>query len=229
MSAMNMEYGQPGTFRVKDPVSTLTHFIGFLMSIAAMPLLLIHHMNHGAQMSDLCADAVFMLSMILLYGASSAYHAFDVRRDAAAALKKTDHMSIFILIAGTYTPVCVSILPHRTGMILLYVIWSIAAAGLIFKFCWVTCPRWVSSVLYTGMGWAAVSVLPSLLEVMSPAEFVLLLSGGIIYSAGGVIYALKKRITPISWEGFGNHELFHIFVMLGSLCHFLMIFIHSFF
>lgn len=220
MTSMSFEQMNAGTFMVKDPISALTHFIGMILAVLAMPVLLVHHAQNGAALNALCADAVFMISMILLYGASSAYHTFDTDQKVRMKLKKLDHMSIFILIAGSYTPICVSVLEHPAGMILLAVVWSVAAAGMIFKFCWVTCPRWVSSVLYTAMGWACVSVIPKLISGMPLNQFLWLLAGGIFYSAGSVIYAKKKRITPMAWSGFGNHELFHIFVMLGSFCHF---------
>lgn len=220
MTSISFEQMNAGTFLVKDPVSALTHFIGMILAVLAMPVLLVHHAQHGAAMNALIADAVFMISMILLYGASSAYHTFDAEQKVRMNLKKLDHMSIFILIAGSYTPICVSVLEQPAGMILLAAVWSVAAAGMIFKFCWVTCPRWVSSVLYTAMGWACVSVIPKLIAGMPLSQFLWLLAGGIFYSVGSVIYAKKKRITPTAWSGFGNHELFHIFVMLGSFCHF---------
>jgi len=220
MTSINYEQMNAGTFTVKDPISALTHFIGMILAVLAMPVLLVYHAQQGAGMDALIADTVFMISMILLYGASSAYHTFDAHEKVQLKLKKLDHMSIFILIAGSYTPICVSVLEQPAGMILLMAVWSVAAAGMIFKFCWVTCPRWVSSVLYTAMGWACISVIPKLIAAMPLTQFLFLLAGGIFYSAGSVIYAKKKRITPEAWSGFGNHELFHIFVMLGSVCHF---------
>ena len=220
MTSINFEQMNAGTFTVKDPISALTHFIGMILAVLAMPVLLVYHAQQGAGMDALIADTVFMISMILLYGASSAYHTFDAHEKVQLKLKKLDHMSIFILIAGSYTPICVSVLEQPAGMILLMAVWSVAAAGMIFKFCWVTCPRWISSVLYTAMGWACISVIPKLITAMPLTQFLFLLAGGIFYSVGSVIYAKKKRITPEAWSGFGNHELFHIFVMLGSVCHF---------
>ena len=220
MTSINFEQMNAGTFTVKDPISALTHFIGMILAVLAMPVLLVYHAQQGAGMDALIADTVFMISMILLYGASSAYHTFDAHEKVQLKLKKLDHMSIFILIAGSYTPICVSVLEQPAGMILLMAVWSVAAAGMIFKFCWVTCPRWISSVLYTAMGWACISVIPKLIAAMPLTQFLFLLAGGIFYSVGSVIYAKKKRITPEAWSGFGNHELFHIFVMLGSVCHF---------
>lgn len=209
-------------FRIKDRWSTITHFAGFLASIAAMPVLLIHGMRNGADTAGLTACAVFMLGMILLYGASASYHAFDSTPAVNDFLKKLDHMSIFILIASSYTPVCVMRL-GREGVILLITVWTIAALGMIFKFFHTYCPRWVSSVLYTAMGWACIFVLPLIVKRAGTGAFLWLLAGGIFYSAGAVIYACRRPLTQD--PEFGNHEIFHCFVLAGSLCHYLSVFL----
>lgn len=207
-------------FRVKDPVSAGTHFIGFLAAIFSTPALLIHAAQYGAGLSHLSSLSIFMGSMVLLYGASTAYHTFVVSPQANKRLKKLDHAMIFLLIAGSYTPVCVTALPNRLGAFLLALVWCIAAAGILFKLCWVTCPRWVSSVMYIGMGWVCVLAMPQLLRALPAESFGWLLAGGILYTVGGVIYALKwKALNRI--PGFGCHEIFHLFVMGGSLCHYI--------
>lgn len=210
------------TFRAKDPISALTHFIGFLLAIAGTPVLLVNAAGKGAGMSDMIGLSVFCLSMIQLYGASASYHSFDVNPKVNMVLKKLDHMSIFLLIAGSYTPICISALGGSTGRNLLIAVWSIAALGCLFKYFWVTCPRWVSSVIYISMGWAVLGVMGKILTAMSPAAFAWLLAGGVIYTVGGVIYALKLPIVPKNNIGFGNHELFHLFVMAGTLCHYIV-------
>ncbi|NCB33376.1 MAG: hemolysin III family protein [Erysipelotrichia bacterium] len=211
-------------FRPKDPISALTHFIGFLLGIIATPILLIHASKNGAASLTLIGLSVFMLSVIQLYGASASYHSFDVNPKINMVLKKIDHMSIFLLIAGSYTPICLTAIGGRSGTILLIAIWSIAALGCVFKFFWVTCPRWVSSVIYISMGWAVITVMPQTINALSVGGFWWLLAGGIIYTVGGVIYALKLPIIPQNSIGFGNHELFHLFVMAGTLCHFIVMF-----
>ncbi|MDO4199009.1 MAG: hemolysin III family protein [Erysipelotrichaceae bacterium] len=213
------------TFKVKDPISALTHFIGFIGAIIGMPVLLIKASAYHCELKTMIGFGVYMLSMIILYGASTSYHSFNINERANRILKKIDHCSIFVLIAGSYTPVCLDVLNNRSGKILLIVIWAIAIAGIIFKIFWVTCPKWVSSVLYIGMGWAALSVIPELYSSMPSDGFLWLLMGGILYTIGGVIYALKPNLFPNEEStGFGNHELFHIFVLMGSLCHFIMMF-----
>lgn len=209
-------------FRAKDPISSLTHFIGFLMAIVATPLLLIHGAFGGAPLRALISMGVFMLSMVLLYGASASYHAFNLDEVRNHRLKCLDHMSIFVLIAGSYTPVCLIAIPGKAGTRLLIAVWIVAALGMLFKFFWVTCPKWVSSVMYIGMGWLCISVLPTIYANLSSAGFLWLLAGGLFYTVGGVIYALKLKIIPANSIGFGNHELFHLFVMAGSFCHYML-------
>lgn len=211
-------------FRAKDPVSALTHFIGCIAAILFTPVLLIHATGSGAKAGDLIALSVFMLSMIALYGASASYHCFDLAGEAGMRLKRLDHMMIFILIAGTYTPICVCAMDHE-GTILLSVVWGIAFAGMMFKLIWVTCPKWVSSAIYISMGWVVIFAMPHLIGHVSTSTLVWLYTGGVIYTIGGVIYALKlirfnKRNSP--W---GSHEIFHLFVMAGSICHFISIYL----
>lgn len=213
-----------GTFIVKDRISALTHFIGFLAALAGMPLLLMKAAAHHADAMP--ALSIFMGSMILLYGASASYHAFNINPKANLILKRIDHCNIFLLIAGSYTPICVMALPPEKGAGLLLFIWSAAFLGIIFKLFFVTCPKWVSSVLYIAMGWACVSYIPLLARSMQ-GGFLWLLAGGIFYTVGGVIYAMRLNLfKKLSRVGFGNHELFHLFVMAGSLCHYLMIYLY---
>ena len=133
-------------------------------------------------------------------------------------------MMISVLIAGSYTPVCLIVLKGKTGIILLSIVWAIAIAGILIKAFWVYCPKWVSSVLYIGMGWTCVLAFTQILNNMSPAAFGWLLAGGIIYTVGGVIYALKLPIFNSRHKNFGSHEIFHLFVMGGSACHFVVMY-----
>ena len=194
---------------IKDPGSAITHFIGMLMAIfAAIPLLL---------------KAAREPSKIYII-ASTTYHTFDKSKKVNTILKKIDHMMISVLIAGSYTPICLLVLGGRTGIILLAIVWSFAIAGILIKAFWVYCPKWVSSVLYIGMGWTCVLAFTQLLNSLSPAAFVWLLAGGIIYTVGGVIYALKLPIFNSKHKYFGSHEIFHLFVMAGSACHFVVMY-----
>lgn len=208
---------------IKDPGSAITHFIGMLMAIfAAIPLLIkaAHEPGHIYVVSL----AIYAASLILLYAASTTYHTFDKSEKINTILKKIDHMMIFVLIAGSYTPICLLVLDKKTGIPLLALVWGIAIAGILIKAFWVYCPKWVSSVLYIGMGWICVLAFTQILNSLSPAAFGWLLAGGIIYTVGGIIYALKLPLFNNKHKNFGSHEIFHLFVMGGSACHFIVMY-----
>lgn len=209
--------------KAKDPGSALTHFIGWMMALlAAVPLLI--KASHSPDPVHLISLGIFIISMICLYGASTIYHTLDISAKVNKRLKKLDHMMIFILIAGTYTPVCIIAIGGKVGISLLAIVWAIAIIGIIFKAFWVTCPKWISSVLYIGMGWTCVLAFTQILNALSPAAFGWLLAGGIIYTIGGIIYALKLPIFNSKHKNFGSHEIFHVFVMAGSICHFILMY-----
>ena len=208
---------------IKEPGSAITHFIGMLMAIfAAVPLLI--KAAHEPSRIYIISLTIYAASLILLYAASTTYHTFDISAKVNTVLKKIDHMMISVLIAGSYTPVCLIVLKGKTGIILLSIVWAIAVAGILIKAFWVYCPKWVSSVLYIGMGWTCVLAFTQILNNMSPAAFGWLLAGGIIYTAGGVIYALELPLFNKRHKNFGSHEIFHLFVMGGSACHFVVMY-----
>lgn len=208
---------------IKDPGSAITHFIGMLMAIfAAFPLLI--KAAHEPERIYLISLTIYAVSLILLYAASTIYHTFDLSEKANTLLKKIDHMMIFVLIAGSYTPICLLVLEQKIGLMLLTLIWGIALIGILIKAFWVYCPKWVSSILYIGMGWTCVIAFGQILNGLSSMEFGWLLAGGIIYTIGGVIYALKLPIFNKLHKNFGSHEIFHLFVMGGSACHFVVMY-----
>ena len=219
----NGGYAADTMFHIKDPGSSITHFIGFICAILATPCLLIYASARHIGLAGLVSLSVFMISMILLYGASTAYHTFIVQPHTEKILKRIDHMMIFVLIAGSYTPVCAMVLPQPIGTILLAVIWGLAFAGMVLKLFWVNCPKWFSSIIYIAMGWACVFVMPQLYVSLPRQAFLLLALGGIIYTIGGVIYAMKLKVFNERFPKFGSHEVFHVCVMLGSLCHYFAI------
>lgn len=208
---------------IKDPGSAITHFIGMLMAIfAAVPLLI--KAAREPEHIYIISITIYAISLILLYAASTTYHTFDKSERINTILKKIDHMMISVLIAGSYTPICLLVLKGRTGIILLSIVWGIAIVEILIKAFWVYCPKWVSSVLYIGMGWTCVLAFTQILNSMSPTAFGWLLAGGIIYTVGGVIYALKLPIFNNRHKNFGSHEIFHLFVMGGSACHFIVMY-----
>lgn len=210
---------------IKDPGSAITHFIGMLMAIfAAFPLLI--KAAHEPSRIYLISLAIYAVSLILLYAASTTYHTFDFSERVNTILKKIDHMMIFVLIAGSYTPVCLIVLGGKLGYTLLALVWGIAAVGMLIKAFWITCPKWFSSIIYIAMGWVCVLVFGPLLNTLSTPAFLWLLAGGIIYTVGGVIYALKLPIFNSKHKSFGSHEVFHLFVMGGSICHFIFMYLY---
>lgn len=208
---------------VKDPGSALTHFIGLLFAAAGTAPLLIKA-SHGPNNRSLIPLAVFCISMILLYGASTVYHTFDVSESVNKLLKKIDHMMIFILIAGTYTPICLIVLGAGSGYKLLALVWTIAALGIVINALWINCPKWFSSCVYIAMGWICVLAFRQIVQALPKAAFGWLLAGGIIYTIGGVIYALKLPFLNSLHKNFGSHEIFHLFVMGGTFCHYMLMY-----
>ena len=209
--------------KVKDPGSALTHFIAMILAmIAAMPLLMKAVRDSGHL--HVSALAIFILSMIGLYAASTIYHTLDISPQINQMLRKIDHMMIFILIAGTYTPVCLIVLGNKSGYRMLSLVWGIAIVGIIINALWINCPKWFSSVIYIAMGWVCIMAIRQIVAALTPAAFAWLLAGGIIYTIGGVIYALKLPIFNSKHKNFGSHEIFHLFVMGGSFCHYMMMY-----
>lgn len=207
----------------KDPGSAITHGIGAVLALcAAVPL--IYKASLTMEPLHIISIVVFICSMVALYTASTLYHTLDISDKVNKALKKMDHMMIFILIAGTYTPICLIAIGGSTGTWLLAVVWGIAALGILFKAFWINCPKWVSSVLYIGMGWTCLLAFPQILSRMSGAPFFWLLAGGVLYTVGGVIYALKLPVFNNLHKNFGSHEIFHCFVLAGSVCHFIVVY-----
>ena len=208
---------------IREPGSALTHFIAMMMALFAASPLLIKAALSGGPLA-MTAMGIFILSMILLYGASTTYHTLNLSGKALRLFRKIDHMMIFVLIAGSYTPVCLIVLEDKLGYTLLAVVWGIALFGMILKMFWITCPKWFSSLLYISMGWVCLGVFGTLWNTLPHSAFLWLLVGGIFYTVGGVIYALKIPVFGNRFQYFRAHELFHVFVMAGSICHFIFMY-----
>ncbi|MET0861009.1 MAG: hemolysin III family protein [Microbacterium sp.] len=162
------------------------------------------------------ACAVFMATSLLLFGNSALYHRFDWSPRTHAVLKRIDHANILLLIAGTYTPIAVLALPTDKTIILLSLVWGGAILGILFRVFWIDAPRWLYVALYLVLGWAAVMYMVDLFQA-NAAMMILVIIGGLLYTGGAVIYALKR---PNPWPGhFGFHEIFHVCTVLAFLCH----------
>ena len=209
--------------KIKDPGSAITHFIAMLLALfASVPLIIKAARAPGY--THVLALTIFITSMVLLYAASTIYHTLDISPKVNQILRKVDHMMIFILIAGTYTPICMLVLGDRTGWTMLALVWGIAILGILINALWITCPKWLSSIIYIAMGWVCVLAFGKITSALPRSAFGWLLAGGIIYTVGGVIYALKLPLFNTKHKNFGSHEIFHLFVMGGSLCHYIMMF-----
>ena len=162
---------------------------------------------------------LFGVSMMVLYSASSIYHYSNANPRVVRILRRLDHSVIFVLIAGTYTPICLNMMQAPTNVIFTTAIWGVGILGIIVKMCWFDAPRWLSTLLYLLMGWSIVLDFGAILA-MPPMAIVFLVLGGIAYTVGGIIYIVKK---PNFSASFGFHELFHIFVLAGTFFHFLLV------
>ena len=209
--------------KIKDPGSAITHFIGMLMAMFAATPLIIKSL-HEPDYIHVISLTVFIVSMILLYAASTIYHTLNLSERTNHILRKLDHSMIFVLIAGSYTPICLIVLKGPVGYFLFALVWAIALIGIIVKICWITCPKWFSSIIYIAMGWTCLPVFARPWTDLPHAAFGWLLAGGIIYTIGGVIYALKLPVFNALHKYFGSHEIFHLFVMGGSVCHFIFMY-----
>lgn len=211
------------SIKIREPGSAITHFLGLILIwIGAGPLLQ-RAMEHGSITTTL-SMFVFILSASLLYAASTLYHSVVMDLKKTLIFRKIDHTMISVLITGTYTPVCLTALKGQTGYILLGAIWLLALAGIVLKLFFVSWPKWISSVLYVVMGWLCAFALKPLFEVLPLSAFLWLLFGGIAYTLGAVIYAFKLKAFNEKHIYFGSHEIFHIFIMLGTFCHYMLLY-----
>ena len=205
--------------KIKDPVSGFSHLLGAILSIIGTYFLL----TNSKTIEETVCFLIFGISSFLLYSSSTNYHLFGKPASEIGYLRKIDHASIYFLIAGTFTPFCVLIIENPLGIIILITTWVLAIIGATAVFInsfWKHFPRWAATGLYLLMGWFSVFLMYPLR--IYPLILSLLLLGGLFYTIGAIIYAIKK---PNLFKGFGFHELFHIFVLLGTITHFFAIYL----
>ena len=164
------------------------------------------------------AVLIFAITAVLLFGTSAVYHRGTWGPTAQAALRRADHANIFLIIAGTYTPLAILLLDTRTATILLVVVWSGALLGLAARMLWLGAPRWVYTPVYIALGWVAVGFMKQFWESGGPAVVWLVALGGLAYTGGAVVYALKRPNPSPRWFGF--HEIFHVGTVIGWGCHY---------
>ncbi len=209
---------------IREPINGLTHLAGALLSFAGLLALVIKASITTGSPLAITSVTIFGLSMILLYTASATYHMVISRDSIIAFLRKIDHSMIFVLIAGTYAPFCLISLNGAAGWTLFGIISLAALCGILFKMIWFRSPRWLSTSIYIIMGWMVIFVVSPLSSILNPGGIFWLVAGGILYTIGGVIYALKPDFLRSKHLGF--HEIFHIFIMLGSLAHFFSVYFY---
>lgn len=201
---------------LRDPISSLSHLAGAIFSIVALCILAVQATLYGG-MWHLVSFMIFGGTMFLMFACSTLYHSVFASDERIKWLKRIDHMSIFLLIAGTYTPICLVALEGALGWWLFGVVWGIALVGVFIKVFWITAPRWLSTAIYVLMGWLVVAFYPVLDQI--PADVLRWIAyGGVCYTVGAVVYATKWPNPWPSWFGF--HEIWHLFVLAGAFCHF---------
>jgi hemolysin III len=206
--------------RIREPFNGASHLVGLLLAGAGTILLL--RLARGPW--QLAAFSVYGATLILLYGASTLYHMLPVSERSLRALRTLDHIAIYFLIAGTYTPIALITLHNRVGWALLTAVWLIAVAGIPFKLFYLDAPVWLSTATYLAMGYLALVALVPLARAVPMTGLLWLIAGGSAYTVGAVIYA-RQRPDPFPGR-FGHHEIWHLLVLTGSACHFAFMIFH---
>ncbi len=202
---------------LREPFSGLSHLSGAILSFFGLIALM-----HAAQLKGTSQHqisfAIFGCSLILMYLSSGLYHSLPLSEKGVKFLRRIDHMAIFVLIAGSYTPFCLVALQKSNGLFYFFVAWAIALSGIIIKLFWLESPRWITVSMYLGMGWISIPLAIPLSKVVAPWCLYWLAIGGLFFTSGAFIYAKKK---PDPFPGiFGFHEIWHLFVMAGTFSHF---------
>ncbi|KYG30484.1 PAQR family membrane homeostasis protein TrhA [Alkalihalobacillus trypoxylicola] len=209
---------------IREPINGITHLIGAILSFVALLAMVIKASLTTASPIAIAAVIIFGTSMILLYAASATYHMVMAKDKVIAFLRKIDHSMIFVLIAGSYTPFCLIALEGATGWTIFSIVMTLAVFGIVFKLVWFNCPRWLSTSIYIAMGWIIIFAFSPLTQNLNTMGLFLLIFGGFLYTIGGIIYWLKPKVFEFKYFGF--HEIFHIFIMLGTTAHFLSVFFY---
>lgn len=206
------------SLKIKEPFNAISHFAGAAAALVGSITLLVWG---GSTPARTIAFLVYGLSLVILFGASGVYHSLTATPKTIEILRKIDHSAIYVLIAGTYTPFCVIAMEGFWRWGFLVIIWTLALAGIAGKVFIRKTPRWLDAGLYVVMGWLCVFAVREFLQHLKPETFVWLLTGGILYTLGAVIYTTRKgNFFP---GVFGFHELWHIFVLLGAVAHFIAV------
>lgn len=205
---------------LREPANAITHLVGAVLAVIGMVVLLV--LSAGEPWRTV-AFAIYGASLVVLYTASTLLHGLKVRASVQRGLRIFDHAAIFALIAGTYTPITLVTLQQESaawGWALFSVAWGFALLGIVFKIFWIGAPRWLSTGLYLLMGWLALIAIVPIVQALPIGGVAWMVAGGVFYSLGAIVYA-SKRPDPLP-EVFGYHAVWHLFVLAGSICHFVM-------
>lgn len=205
---------------MREPINTITHLIGAGFGLIAL-IAMIANAVIKHNMTYFIGGVIFGVSLILLYSASSIYHWFKGSEKTIKRLRKMDHSMIFVLIAGTYTPICLTVLKGQQGWILLGLVWGLALIGTVSKILFINMPRWLSAGMYLFLGWLSLIFIVPIFKALPTGGFIWLVAGGLLYTVGSIFYATKS--TRIKIGNFGFHEIFHLFILAGSLSHFILV------
>ncbi|WP_440897762.1 PAQR family membrane homeostasis protein TrhA [Amphibacillus sp. Q70] len=209
---------------IREPINGFTHLAGAVLAFIGLLFMVVKGAQSLTSTIEILSLIIFGVSMILLYAASATYHMVIASDHTIAWLRKLDHSMIYVLIAGTYTPFCLITLRGTIGWILLTIIWLTAISGVLFKLIWFHSPRWLSTLLYIVMGWFIIFAIVPLSANLALQGIIWLIAGGVIYTIGGVIYAVKPKWLESKYLGF--HEIFHLFILAGSLAHFISVYFY---
>ncbi len=201
---------------LEEKINIYSHALGLLLSIIALPLLVMHASSNG-NILHIVSFAIFGISLIILYAASTLYHR-ATEPNKRSRLRIVDHASIYVMIAGTYTPFTLITLNSQAGWIIFFVTWAMALIGIVLKLFFTGRFTLVSTLMYVFMGWIIVFVIDDLVQKLSPDGLFYLVVGGIAYTIGAILYAIKR----IKF----NHAIFHIFVLIGSISHFIAVYFY---
>jgi hemolysin III len=202
---------------IREPINGLTHGIGALLAVVGLVLLLYNAIAAGS-VSKIVAYTIFGSSMVLLYASSSLYHSLPVKEKTLQLFRKLDHVMIYVLIAGSYTPICLLVLDEDWRWIIFSAVWCVALIGIIKKIVWTNVPHWLSLTFYLAMGWVGIFLFPSIIQKMPVGFLLWIIAGGLSYTVGAVIFGVQKPNPIPDW--FGHHEIWHLFVMMGTFSHF---------
>lgn len=204
--------------KLRDPVSGLMHLVAAVVAGAGMIGLVYLARESIARQAALL---VYGLSLVGMFSASATYHLVNAKPAAMKFLRKMDHAAIYLIIAGTYTPICLYFFTGFWQWGMLAIIWTMAVVGIIVKLFVLNAPRWLTAAIYLVMGWLALVALPEMFAVMPSGAILWLFAGGVFFTVGALVYIFKKP----DWypNVFGFHEVWHVFVILGCLCHFIVI------